>query len=131
MGGSIHIHGTGSSIVDTVFVCRAHGRTRRGQLFKTQDELVQIVRRELDELRTAGLKPTAGDIRCIVYGHLTRIAVWRLREDWNASLSITERLKHFSSAVAAFGDNQIVIRALVNLVQPIAARTDDMLPLFS
>jgi hypothetical protein len=22
MGGSIHIHGTGSSIVDTVFVCR-------------------------------------------------------------------------------------------------------------
>ena len=27
MGGSIHIHGTGSSIVDTVFVCRSTGAT--------------------------------------------------------------------------------------------------------
>ena len=26
MGGSIHIHGTGSSIVDTIFVCRDHGK---------------------------------------------------------------------------------------------------------
>ena len=29
MGGSIHIHGTGSSIVDTVFVCRTTGTVRK------------------------------------------------------------------------------------------------------
>ena len=28
MRGSVHIHGTGSSIVDTVFVCRRHGSIR-------------------------------------------------------------------------------------------------------
>ena len=33
MGGSIHIHGTGSSIVDTVFVCRQSGTTPRSWLF--------------------------------------------------------------------------------------------------
>ena len=30
MGGSIHIHGTRSSIVDTIFVCRCTGRTKKG-----------------------------------------------------------------------------------------------------
>lgn len=29
MGGSIHISGTGSSIIDTVFVCRTHGTVSR------------------------------------------------------------------------------------------------------
>ena len=33
MGGSIHIHGTASSIVDTVFVCRDRGTTARASLF--------------------------------------------------------------------------------------------------
>lgn len=131
MGGSIHIHGTGSSIVDTVFVCRAHGQTRRGQLFRTQDELVQIVRGELNELRAAGLKPTAGDIRCIVYGHLTAMAVWRLRQGWNPSLSTSERLKLFSAAVDAFAEVQTLIRILADSFKPATATTADILPLFS
>lgn len=53
MGGSIHIHGTGSSIVDTVFVCRAQGHTKRGQLFESFSELAEIVRDELAQLRSA------------------------------------------------------------------------------
>ena len=35
--------------------------------------------RELAELRVAGMKPTAGDIRCIAFGHITRMAIWNLR----------------------------------------------------
>lgn len=34
MGGSIHIHGTSSSVVDTVFVCRDQGRAPRQWLFE-------------------------------------------------------------------------------------------------
>jgi putative DNA methylase len=34
MGGSIHIHGTRSSIVDTVFVCRATGSTKKAYFSK-------------------------------------------------------------------------------------------------
>jgi hypothetical protein len=33
MGGSIHIHGTRSLIVDTIFVYREQGCTRAGQTF--------------------------------------------------------------------------------------------------
>ena len=50
MGGSIHIHGTASSIVDTIFVCRTEGRTRRGQLFDSLAELESVMVGELSML---------------------------------------------------------------------------------
>jgi putative DNA methylase len=116
MGGSIHIHGTGSSIVDTVFVCRAHGRVRRSQLCETSAELTQLVNDELAQLRAASMKPSSGDIRCIVFGHLTRIAIWRLRESWDSTRPTSERLKRFAIAAAALGDAQLIIRALAPAV---------------
>jgi putative DNA methylase len=112
MGGSIHIHGTGSSIVDTVFVCRAKGRTKSGQQFDDLAGLTAIVRGELAQLREAGMRPTAGDVRCIVFGHLTRMAAWRLRKGWNRELPTTERLEGFAKAVAAFGDPKPLIETL-------------------
>ena len=112
MGGSIHIHGTGSSIVDTVFVCRTFGCTRRSQIFESFDELAPIVRHELAQLRSAGVKPTAGDIRCIVFGHLTRIAIWRLRKDWHSGVATSRRLDRFAGVVAAFGDSRKLIDAV-------------------
>jgi putative DNA methylase len=127
MGGSIHIHGTGSSIVDTVFVCRDHGESPLSQKFDTPLQLDALVRRELQELCSAGMKPSAGDIRCIVYGHLTRMAVWVLREDWRPDDPTRERLLRFRATIDAFGDPQAIIDRLVS--QP---RTDTSvaIPLF-
>ena len=93
MGGSIHIFGTGSSIVDTVFVCRANGETSHKQLFSSPPELIRIVRDDLSELKIAGVKPTIGDIRCIVFGHLTRMAIWQLRRTWDASASTAAKTR--------------------------------------
>ena len=104
MGGSIHIHGTGSSIVDTVFVCRIHGRIRREHIFEDLNGLAVIVRYELSQLRRAGMTPTAGDVRCIVFGHLARIAIWQLRKAWNPALPTSQRLGRFGAVVAAYGD---------------------------
>lgn len=104
MGGSIHIHGTGSSIVDTVFVCRSTGATARQGLCKTPDELVALVTGELEQLRDAGMKPSAGDVRCIVYGHVTRLAVWVLRPDWDATLPTAQKLARVARALDAFAD---------------------------
>jgi adenine-specific DNA methylase len=44
MGGSIHIHGTASSIVDTVFVCRDSGLAPKALLFEDADELAEFWR---------------------------------------------------------------------------------------
>jgi hypothetical protein len=101
MGGSIHIHGTGSSIVDTVFVCRQSGTTPRSWLFDDADGLVRIMSGQLAELRDAGMKPTPGDIRCTALGHITRMAIWRLRPSWDDTLPTEEKLSIFRHAMNA------------------------------
>jgi putative DNA methylase len=101
MSGSIHIHGTGSSIVDTVFVCRDRGTTPRAWLFDDDEGLAAILKKELAELRAAGMKPTAGDIRCAALGHITRMAIWQLRPVWDATLSTEKKLETFRKAMNA------------------------------
>jgi hypothetical protein len=92
MGASIHISGTGSSIVDTVLVCRSTGMIPRRWLVETPEQLAALILDDLNNLKIGGLEPTRGDIRCIVYGHLARLAIWRLRTTWNKTLSVPEKL---------------------------------------
>ena len=119
MGGSIHIHGTGSSIVDTVFVCRDRGHHVARMLFETRSSLPQIDR-ELDELSAAGMKPTAGDIRCIAFGHLTRMAIWRLRAEWDAARSTAAKLESIRLAMDALATVDEV-RAALEGAKPLTA----------
>ena len=104
MGGSIHIHGTSSSIIDTVFVCRTVGTVPCSSLFDAPEQLARIVAEDLVKLENAGRKPTPGDVRCIVFGHLTRMGVWKLRKCWNGALSTERKLAAFADAVSSFGD---------------------------
>lgn len=104
MGGSIHIHGTNSSIVDTVFVCRKAGSTPRRWLFKSAEELAVIISGDLAQLRDAGLKPTAGDIRCITFGHLARMTIWDLKGTWNPTCSTQAKLDRFAAGVRRLTD---------------------------
>ena len=112
MGGSIHIHGTASSIIDTVFVCRETGQTRRKWLFPSGDELAPIVANDLAQLTKAGRKPTAGDTRCIIFGHLTRMAIWNLRKEWDASMPTEEQLERFSHTLCLLADPEEVLGKL-------------------
>ncbi|HZH28633.1 MAG TPA: hypothetical protein VEY95_15785 [Azospirillaceae bacterium] len=114
MGGSIHIHGTASSIVDTVFVCRNKGEMPRQWLFTSAEELAHIVARELAQLVEAGRKPTKGDTRCIVFGHLTRMAVWNLRVGWDRSLPTFEKLELFGKAVSRLADPEQLVEFLIS-----------------
>ena len=104
MVGSIHIHGTGSSIVDTVFVCRSTGRMPKRWVFRSANELQKMVSEELVLLQQAGLRPSAGDIRCIVFGHLTRMAVWVLRKEWDSTRQTKDKLAAIAEAMWSFGD---------------------------
>ena len=109
MSGSIHIHGTGSSIIDTVFVCRRTGKTRRRWLFETAAELSVLIASDIAQLTEAGRTPTLGDTRCIAFGHLTRMAIWNLRREWDPSLPMADKLARVAEAIASWGDlNEIV-----------------------
>jgi len=125
MGGSIHIHGTGSSIIDTVFVCRKSGETPGNWLFDTSDGLLKIVNEDLAGLSAAGRKASPGDTRCIILGHLTRIAVWELRSVWDRSLPTAEKIAALRDGMMGYGDPD----NLASLVIPGEPAED--LPLFS
>ena len=104
MGGSIHIRGTGSSIVDTVFVCRSMGATPGGLLFETPEQLAEIVTDDLAKLEDAGRVPSQGDTRCIIFGHLTRMAIWQLRGYWDDAQPTDKKIANFADVVSALGD---------------------------
>lgn len=125
MGGSIHIRGTESSIVDTVFVCRETGNTSRTWLFRSADELTAVVEQDLDELRAFGMSPTQGDIRCIALGHLTRMAIWNLRGSWRAEHPMEEKLALFRAAMDALACiDDLKWKATQGRVLPTAAPGD-------
>lgn len=112
MGGSIHIHGTGSSIIDTVFVCRSSIDLRSLQYFKTYEELGPIIFDDLRKLHSAGRKPTLGDIRCIVFGHITRMGICLLRKNWDNFLPIPDKLDTFAKAISSFDNPTTFIEKL-------------------
>ena len=89
MGASIHISGTGSSIIDTVFVCR------KGAAYENPakaESLSIVVRADLTKLIEGGVKPSLGDVRCIAYGHLVRIAITQLQKRWDKTHPTSERI---------------------------------------
>lgn len=112
MGGSIHIHGTTSSIIDSVFVCRDKGQTPRKWLFSSVHELAEIVANDLSQIEEAGRRATLGDTRCVIYGHLTRMAIWNLRTAWDAGLSTDKKLEMFAGALRELANPEQILEEL-------------------
>ncbi len=112
MGASIHINGTASSIVDTVFVCRTTGAVLRRSLQWDPDGIAGLVSEDIRSLCSAGMRPTAGDIRCVAFGHVARMAVWSLRKSWSASLPTGEKLDLARGAVEGLGGWKAIERSL-------------------
>ncbi len=104
MGASIHISGTGSSIIDTVFVCRQTGTMQQKWLAASSGELAQIVEQDVALLKAGNVTPTAGDIRCIIYGHMVRLAIWNLRHAWKKTASIATRIALVKHWLQDFGE---------------------------
>lgn len=127
MGASIHINGTGSSIIDTVFICRQTGIMQRKWLADSPYEVARIVEKDLDLLKAGNVKPTPGDIRCIIHGHLVRLAIWALRVEWNKTTSIETRIDRVKDWLRHFGSWVEVEKSMVHN----RATTDKVLPLFA
>ena len=104
MGASIHINGTGSSIIDTVFVCRQTGAMQRKWLAESPEEVARIVEMDLELLRAGNVKPTPGDIRCITFGHLIRLAIWSLRLEWKKTEPTITRIARVKGWLQEFGN---------------------------
>lgn len=104
MGASIHIKGTNSSRVDTLFICRsAKSLSYKNQLLCSPEEIAKFVDIDISNLIKAKLKPKKGDIRCIAYGHMIRSAIAYLSTNWDKDKSTKERLTSVRMALEEIG----------------------------
>jgi adenine-specific DNA methylase len=120
MSASIHINGTRSSIMDTIFVCRTTGTLRASQFEGTSETLKQTLRADLENLQQAGLAPTAGDARCLLLGHLTRLAVWRLRATWRIDVPVTDRLAQVKATLQEVYPLDLIARLAAEVASSIS-----------
>lgn len=112
MGASIHINGTRSSVIDTVFVCRQTGLVPRRWVVNSTKGLADLIQKEIEDLAQGGLEATQGDIRCISCGHLTRLAVWYLRTDWKSEKPTIEKMAAVQAWYSGFGGLAAVLANL-------------------
>jgi hypothetical protein len=70
---------------------------------KTSAAVAELVREDVAKLREAGLKETRGDVRCIIYGHMIRLAVWSLRHSWDKKRPVREKTAAVVAKINEFG----------------------------
>ncbi len=99
MGASIHISGTMSSTVDSVFICR------RQQDFSIphQTDLENELLFDIGALQDGGLKVTMGDIRCVLFGHMVQNAINGLVATWNKADNTIAKLDRLAKSFQALG----------------------------
>lgn len=98
MAASLHINGTGSSIMDTIIVCRKDAPATLSSRIGPA-ALRKWLLDDRQKLVDAGLRTTAGDMTCIALGHLTRIAVSKLRPEWDDSADMKTKMRAAEQAL--------------------------------
>jgi adenine-specific DNA methylase len=105
MSASIHIRGTGSSIIDSIFVCRMFF----GDAVLPQDEDIAVLLREdIAALRQAPYTVTPGDARCIAYGHIIRLIINTLVPKWKRELEPSKKLNELHNFFMSLGGNDLL-----------------------
>jgi len=101
MTASLHIHGTRSSVVDSVFVCR-HPEGEVKPLRCGPASLRCWLERDREALAAGGVRASPGDLRCLALGHLARLVVRNLASDWSAGAKIETKLERALAALEVY-----------------------------
>ncbi|MGE3671521.1 MAG: DNA methylase [Polyangiaceae bacterium] len=106
MSASMHIVGTGSSILDSVFVCRrmpragsSKGLKQASMALGAPEECLEALRADAVAMISAGVKISHGDLRCLVAGHVARLAVQGLHPIWCSSDMLSHKMDLVQSRI--------------------------------
>jgi adenine-specific DNA methylase len=92
MGASIHINGTGSSIMDTILVSRKPPIPQRAADDTPVNSIPVALEKDREQLNRGGIETTVGDERCMLFGHATRSAIQTLCLTWTRNSPTSEKL---------------------------------------
>jgi len=103
MAASLHIAGTRSSILDSVFVCRDREFVRQhaDELPVQEESITSLVERDVAAMGEADYRCTRGDLLCLRAGHVAAAAVRRLGPSWDANTPLTERTEQVKAHMLA------------------------------
>lgn len=102
MTASLHIAGTGSSVLDSVFVCRARSageEAKNKNLHNISAALREALQTDAATMASAGLRLTNGDLRCLAAGHIARFAITSLESTWDAEVPPATKLERAREGV--------------------------------
>ena len=88
MSASLHIAGTKSSILDSVFVCRTDDAAPI-----SMPSVADRVAADAAAMREVPYEPTSGDISCLRAGHVAADTIRRLRATWDPSKRLERRFQ--------------------------------------
>ena len=100
MSASLHIHGTNSSVLDSIFVCRSADVPHQAPT-DVREQLGQ----DAALMAAAGVRLSQGDIRCLASGHIARVAINGLRDAWDPKASLSKRMKRAEERLIELADN--------------------------
>ena len=99
MAASMHISGTSSSVLDSVFVCR-RTNSRQPLDFDCDDGGIrEALRSDLVALSNAGLVPRLGDARCLLAGHVAARVARKLATGWRLSDPLEVRMESVAAEI--------------------------------
>ncbi len=141
MEASLHIQGTGSSVLDSVFVCRAGGGSAgsasegdRGAGPGREPDGGAFEKELLADLRSVargGVKVSLGDARCLFSGRVARLAIRRLAgEGWNRDEPLEERLGRVRGILSVLSERYGGAEPLLALLDSPSTEEPDQAALF-
>jgi adenine-specific DNA methylase len=102
MEASLHINGTGSSILDSVFVCRV--KRDENLALSPVGNLEEVLTDNLRRVALGGVRVSDGDARCLFSGHIARVSVARLHATWNPGVPLEDRLRVVTEKLEALAE---------------------------
>lgn len=125
MSASLHINGTGSSIVDTVIVCRRpDGATVKSPKLG-RVPLRELLLADRVALLRAEVKCTRGDLFCLSLGHLSRVVLTKLLPEWDREAPVAVKIQLVERRLrAAF--EKCEVDAVVDEVLSAVVPADDL-----
>lgn len=129
MEASLHISGTGSSVLDSVFVSRVSTADHTPEI-PGEGEFEDLLLENLRAVAAGGVKVSLGDARCLFSGHIARLSVGRLREDWDPRQPLVRRLESAVNELNALGERYGSAGTSTRLVGLVKTDERDQLELF-
>lgn len=96
MAASLHIAGTKSSILDSVFVCR-----EVGSVVADTQSVAELVERDQAAIADSGYRCSPGDLQCLAAGHTAARAIRVLVDRWDRAVALPDRIASARSTIMA------------------------------